>query len=99
MIEEYLDLVAVMLMAAMALSLIFGVQYISTPSVCQAVKLVLENPGSELRIYGRFEIRNYTDHLYINCGLWVPKDQVLTIEKAQGYMIIGSTAEGKLYIR
>ncbi len=99
MIEEYLDLIAVLLMAAAALLLFFGVEHASTPAVCQAVRLVLENPGSELHIFGKFCAEYVSDGVYLSCGLFLPRGKVLSIEKTQGYLIIGSTADGKIYIR
>lgn len=99
MIEEYLDIIAVTAMAVIALTLFFGVEHVSTPAVCQAVKLVLESPGSELRVYGRFRVEYATDGAYLSCGLLLPRDRILSIEKTQGHLIIGSTADGKIYIR
>mgnify|MGYP000709127464 CR=1 FL=1 len=99
MIEEYLDLIAVVLMASVALVLFLGVEHVSTPSVCQAVKLALENPGSEFRVFGNFKTENSTAGIYLSCGLLLPKNKVLAIEDRHGYLIIGSTADGKIYIR
>jgi len=98
-IEEYLDVAAVALMAAAALLLFFGVEHASTPAVCQAVKLALENPGSELRVYGRFRAERAGGGVYLTCGLYLPGDRILAIEKTRGHLIVGSTADGRIYIR
>ena len=98
MIEEYLDLVAVLAMAVVALVAFFGVSYVSSPSVCSAAKAVLQNPGSELVVWGRFRYSADSQYVYLSCGLAVPRSSV-RIEKTEGVLRIGSTADGLLYIR
>ena len=98
MIEEYLDLVAVLAMAVVALVAFFGVSYVSSPSVCKAAKAVLQNPGSELVVWGRFRYSADSQYVYLSCGLAVPRSSV-RIEKTEGVLRIGSTADGLLYIR
>jgi hypothetical protein len=97
-IEEYLDLVAVLAMAVVALVAFFGVSYVSSPSVCKAAKAVLQNPGSELVVWGRFRYSADSQYVYLSCGLAVPRSSV-RIEKTEGVLRIGSTADGLLYIR
>ena len=98
MIEEYLDLVAVMLMAVIALAAFFGLSYVSSPSVCKAAEAVLKNPGSELVVWGRFRYSADPQYVYLSCGLAVPRSSI-RIEKTEGVLRIGSTADGLLYIR
>ncbi len=98
MIEEYLDLVAVLAMAVIALVAFFGLSYVSSPSVCGAVKAVLQNPGSELVVWGRFRYSADSQYVYLSCGLAVPRSSV-RIEKTEGLLRIGSTADGLLYIK
>jgi len=98
MIEEYLDLVAVMLMAAAALVAFFGLSYVSSPVVCKAAEAVLQNPGSELVVWGRFRYSADSQYVYLSCGLAVPRSSV-RIEKTEGVLRVGSTADGLLYIR
>lgn len=99
MIEEYLDLVAVLAMAVVALVAFFGVSYVSSPSVCKAAKAVLQNPGSELVVWGRFRYIADSQHVYLSCGLRIPRSSILAIEKTEGVLRVGSTADGLLYIR
>jgi len=98
MIEEYLDLVAVLAMAIIALTAFFGLSYTSSPSVCKAAEAVLQNPGSELVVWGRFRYSADSQYVYLSCGLAVPRSSV-RIEKTEGLLRIGSTADGLLYIR
>jgi len=98
MIEEYLDLAAVMLMAVIALVAFFGLSYVSSPSVCKAAEAVLQNPGSELVVWGRFRYSADPQYVYLSCGLAVPRSSV-RIEKTEGVLRVGSTADGLLYIR
>jgi hypothetical protein len=97
-IEEYLDLVAVLAMAVVALVAFFGLSYASSPSVCKAAEAVLQNPGSELVVWGRFRYSADSQYVYLSCGLSVPRSSV-RIEKTEGLLRIGSTADGLLYIR
>jgi len=98
MIEEYLDLVAVLAVAVVALAAFFGLSYTSSPSVCKAAEAVLKNPGSELVTWGRFRYSNDSQYVYLSCGLAVPRSSI-RIEKTEGVLRIGSTADGLLYIR
>ncbi len=98
MIEEYLDLVAVLAMAIIALAAFFGLSYVSSPVVCKAAEAVLQNPGSELVVWGRFRYSADSQYVYLSCGLAVPRSSV-RIEKTEGLLRIGSTADGLLYIR
>ncbi len=99
MIEEYLDLVAVLAMAVIALAAFFGLSYISSPSVCKAAVAVLQNPGSELVVWGRYRYSADSQHVYLSCGLKIPRSSILAIEKTEGLLRIGSTADGLLYIK
>jgi hypothetical protein len=99
MIEEYLDFVAVLAMAVVALAAFFGLSYVSSPSVCKAAEAVLQNPGSELVVWGRFRYINDSQYVYLSCGLRIPRSSVLAIEKTEGVLRIGSTADGLLYIK
>ncbi len=98
MIEEYLDLVAVLAMAIIALVVFFGLLYVSSPVVCKAAEAVLQNPGSELVVWGRFRYSADSQYVYLTCGLAVPRSS-LRIEKTEGLLRVGSTADGLLYIR
>ena len=98
MIEEYLDLVAVLAMAIIALTAFFGLSYTSSPSVCKAAEAVLQNPGSELVVWGRFRYTADSQYIYLSCGLAVPRSSI-RIEKTEGVLRIGSTANGLLYIK
>jgi hypothetical protein len=97
-IEEYLDLVAVLAMAVVALAVFFGLSYVSSPVVCKAAEAVLQNPGSELVVWGRFRYSADSQYVYLSCGLAVPRSSV-RIEKTEGLLRVGSTADGLLYIR
>jgi len=98
MIEEYLDLVAVLAMAVIALLAFFGLSYVSSPVVCKAAEAVLQNPGSELVVWGRFRYSADSQYVYLSCGLAVPRSSI-RIEKTEGLLRVGSTADGLLYIR
>ncbi len=98
MIEEYLDLVAVLAMAIIALVAFFGLSYVSSPVVCKAAEAVLQNPGSELVVWGRFRYSADSQYVYLSCGLAVPRSS-LRIEKTEGLLRVGSTADGLLYIK
>ena len=98
MIEEYLDLVAVLAMAVVALAAFFGLSYVSSPSVCKAAATALKNPGSELVVWGRFRYSADSQHVYLSCGLRIPRTSV-RIEKTEGLLRVGSTADGLLYIK
>jgi len=98
MTEEYLDLVAVLAMAIITLAAFFGLSYTSSPSVCKAAEAVLQNPGSELVVWGRFRYTADSQYVYLSCGLAVPRSSIL-IEKTEGVLRIGSTANGLLYIK
>jgi len=97
-IEEYLHLVAVMLMAAAALVAFFGLWYVSSPSVCKAAEIALANPGSELVVWSRFRYSADSQYVYLSCGLRIPRSSVLAIERTEGLLRVGSTADGLLYI-
>jgi hypothetical protein len=98
-IEEYLDLVAVLAMAVIALVTFFGLSYVSSPSVCKAAEIALANPGSELVVWGRFRYSADSQYVYLSCGLRIPRSSVFAIEKTEGVLRIGSTADGLLYIK
>ena len=98
MIEEYLDLVAVLAVAVIALAAFFGLSYVSSPSVCKAAEAALKNPGSELVVWGRFRYTADSQYIYLSCGLAVPRSSI-RIEKTEGVLRIGSTANGLLYIK
>jgi len=98
MIEEYLDLVAVLAMAVIALVAFFGLSYTTSPAVCKAAEAVLKNPGSELVVWGRFRYSADSQYVYLSCGLAVPRSSI-RIEKTEGLLRVGSTADGLLYIR
>jgi len=98
MTEEYLDLVMVLAMAIITLAAFFGLSYTSSPSVCKAAEAVLKNPGSELVVWGRFRYTADSQYVYLSCGLAVPRSSI-RIEKTEGLLRIGSTADGLLYIK
>jgi len=98
MIEEYLDITAVLLMAIAALAAFSGLSHATSPSVCKAAAAVLQNPGSELVVWGRFRYSADSQHVYLSCGLAVPRSSI-RIEKTEGLLRIGSTADGLLYIK
>jgi hypothetical protein len=97
-IEEYLDLVAVLAMAVVALVAFFGLSYTTSPAVCKAAEAVLKNPGSELVVWGRFRYTADSQYVYLSCGLAVPRSSI-RIEKTEGLLRVGSTADGLLYIK
>jgi hypothetical protein len=99
MIEEYLDHVAVLAMVVVAFVAFFGLSYVSSPSVCKAAEAVLQNPGSEVVVWGRFRYTTDQQYIYLSCGLTIPRSSVLAIEKTEGVLRIGSTADGLLYIK
>ncbi len=99
MIEEYLDIIAVLLMVVIALAAFFGLSYVSSPAVCKAAAAVLQNPGSELVVWGRFRYSADSQHVYLSCGLKIPRSSILAIEKTEGLLRVGSTADGLLYIK
>ena len=99
MIEEYLDLVAVLAMAIIAFAAFSGLSYASSPSVCKAAETVLKNPGSELVVWGRFRYSADSQYVYLSCGLAVPREKILAIEKTEGLLVIGTTVGGLLYIK
>jgi hypothetical protein len=98
MIEGYLDLVAVLAMAVIALAAFFGLSYATSPAVCKAAVAVLQNPGSELVVWGRFRYTADQQYVYLSCGLKIPRSSI-RIEKTEGVLRIGSTANGLLYIK
>ncbi len=99
MIEEYLDITAVLLMAIIALAAFFGLSYATSPSVCKAAEAVLKNPGSELVVWGRFRYTADSQYVYLSCGLKIPRSSILAIEKTEGLLRVGTTADGSLYIK
>ena len=100
MIDDVLALAAVIALAVIAfLAFATAFQYASTPSVCQAAKIALENPGTELHVYGKFRVWNDSQYVYLSCGLRIPLSRVLAINKTMGELVVGSTAGGRLYIK
>jgi len=99
MIDDYLDIIAVTAMAAVALAAFFGLRYASSPQVCRAAEIALQNPGSELLVWGRFSYYADQHYVYLSCGLAVPRSSVLAIERTEGLLTVGSTADGLLYIK
>ncbi|ABO07753.1 hypothetical protein [Pyrobaculum calidifontis] len=100
MIDVYLGLIATLLLAVATLAVLFTVfDNFSTPSVCTAVKIALENPGSEVIAYGKVKVWDLDDRLYFSCGVAVEKRRIMTVEKTEGLLTIGTTAEGLLYIK
>ncbi|MEM4439700.1 MAG: hypothetical protein QW680_13825 [Pyrobaculum sp.] len=98
MIEEYLELAAATALAVIAITAFAYIfAYITTPAACQAVRLAAENPGSELVVYGRVKYEAAGDRVFI-CGLVIEKSRII-IEKTEGALRIGSTADGVVYIR
>jgi hypothetical protein len=100
MVEEYLDLIAVTLLAVAA-SAVFhtALSNASTPAVCKAAEIALANPGTELVVHGRFKVFSDGQYVYLSCGLSVPREKVLAIEKTEGRLRVGTTAEGLVYIK
>jgi len=100
MIDEYLGLIATLLLAVSTLAVLFAAfDNFSTPSVCTAVKMALENPGSEVMVYGKVKVWDLGDRLYFSCGVAVEKRRVMTVEKTEGALVIGTTADGLLYVK
>jgi len=100
MIDEYLGLIATLLLAVATLAVLFTeFDNFSTPSVCTAVKIALENPGSEVVTYGKVKVQNIGDRVYFSCGVAVEKRRVMTVEKTEGVLIVGTTADGLLYVK
>lgn len=99
MIDEILQLVAVVAMAAVVLfAAAQAYDNYTTPSVCKAVETVLKNPGSEVVVYGKVKAWLDGSYVYLSCGLAVNKSR-LVVKKTTGRLIIGSTADGVLYIK
>ncbi|MFN7105180.1 MAG: hypothetical protein ACK4M3_01120 [Pyrobaculum sp.] len=96
---EELTLAATILLATAALSSYVAISHLSTPAPCQAVKMALEVPGSELVVYGRFHVVEEGKYLYLSCGVKIERWRVLAIEKTAGVLTVGTTADGLLYIR
>ncbi|MEM1925130.1 MAG: hypothetical protein QXH44_08680 [Pyrobaculum sp.] len=98
MIEEYIELAAVTALAVIAITAFAYIfAYTTTPAACQAVRLAAENPGSELVVYGRVRVITNDTHVSL-CGLVIEKSRII-IEKTEGALRIGSTADGVVYIR
>ena len=98
MIEEYIELAAVTALAVIAITAFAYIfAYTTTPAACQAVRLVAENPGSELVVYGRVKYEAAGGRVFI-CGITIERHRII-IEKTEGVLKIGSTADGFLYIR
>lgn len=97
--EELTAVVARLVLAAAAVALALAVANASTPAPCQAAKLALERPGTELLIYGRFRVEDKGESIWLSCGLAVPRSRILAIERMWGVMRVGSTADGRLYIK
>jgi hypothetical protein len=49
-------------------------------------------------VWGRFRYTADSQYVYLSCGLAVPRSSI-RIEKTEGVLRIGSTANGLLYIR
>ncbi|AFA38641.1 hypothetical protein Pogu_0614 [Pyrobaculum oguniense TE7] len=100
MTDDLLQLIATTGLAVLAFVLFAtAFQHTSTPSVCQAAKTALENPGTELLVYGKIRVWNDTQYVYLSCGLRVERGRVLVIERTEGALRVGSTADGRLYIK
>ncbi len=67
--------------------------------MCRAAEIALENPGTELVVYGRVWAWNDSRYVYLSCGLRAPLSRVLAINKTAGELVVGSTADGRLYIK
>ncbi|MFN3803520.1 MAG: hypothetical protein ACK4SY_00480 [Pyrobaculum sp.] len=97
---EELTLAALLLLAVATFSsYVATFVHLSTPAPCQAVKMALEVPGSELVVYGRFHVVKDGGYLYLSCGVKIERWRVLAIERTAGVLTIGTTADGLLYIR
>jgi len=100
MIDEYLGIIATLLLAVATLAVLFAAfDNFSTPSICTTVKIALENPGSEVIAYGKVKVWDLGDRVYFSCGVAVEKRRIMAVEKTEGVLIIGTTADGLLYIR
>ncbi|MEM1837435.1 MAG: hypothetical protein QW259_06615 [Pyrobaculum sp.] len=100
MIDDVLYVAAVTALAAAALGTYVAmlINFSATPAPCVAAKMVLESPGSEVVVYGRFKVVEVGDYVYLSCGLYVPKTKA-EILKTSGRLTVGSTPDGVLYIR
>jgi hypothetical protein len=98
-IEEYLDVVAVTVMAAAAIAALSGLAHAPAPAVCKAAEIALQSPGSELVVYGKFSVHYNGRYVYLSCGLAVPRERVLAVERTEGLLRVGSTPDGRLYVR
>lgn len=100
MTDYYLTLIGFLFLVTAALTVyITSLTHYSTPTPCLAVKLVLQNPGSELVVYGKFRVFEEDSYVYLTCGLKIERQRVLYIEKTEGVLRVGSTSDGLLYIR
>ena len=100
MTDDVLQLAATTALAVAAFVLFAtAFQHASTPAVCQAARIALENPGTELLVYGRFRVWADSQYVYLSCGLRVEKSRVLSIERTEGALHVGTTADGRLYIK
>lgn len=98
--EELIELAAILALAAIAfVAFAIAFQYYSTPAVCRTVELVVQSPGSSLVVYGKVRVWASSQYVYFSCGLAVPKDKVLAVERTEGVLTIGTTADGLLYIK
>jgi hypothetical protein len=99
MIEDIVELAGVIALTVATLFIFYSViTHISTPSVCYAVKLVLENPGSRLVTYGRFFVWSDEHYVYLSCGLAIERTRIVTIKKTEGVITVESTYDGKIFI-
>lgn len=100
MTDDLLQLVATTALAVAAFVLFAtAFQHASTPAVCQAARVALESPGTELLVYGKFRVWSDGQYVYLSCGLRVEKSRVLAVERTEGALRVGTTADGRLYIR
>lgn len=100
MTDYLLQVVAITIFSILILTLFLLIfPYVSTPAVCQATRLVLENPGSEIIVYGRFRVSNDTRFVFFSCGLQIPKEKIQVIYRTEGKLVIGTTADGLLYVK
>jgi len=49
-------------------------------------------------VWGRFRYSADSQYVYLSCGLAVPRSSI-RIEKTEGVLRVGSTADGLLYIK
>lgn len=98
MVDDVIHLAAVNALAIAALAAFIAQHAPSTPAICQAAKIALENPGSEIHVYGRVNIAYDGEAVLLSCGLSLPRSRILYINKTEGLLKIGSTADGRLYI-